>query len=155
MRLFHTTKAQNIKSIIGNGLIVEKSRDGLIYFGEDLYTANVFQWMDHCSHFSIIEFELSKKTFHIKQSFDHNEQLLKERYPEIKKCYFTDRDIPQEYIVNIFCYDYDSQKEKIVLRNRKDLSPIEVEEFEAAQDEPTISIDDIRSLLPPLAHYQA
>lgn len=109
MKLYHSTACENVFSIIEEGLKIDKSRDGAIFFGEDDFTAACFQFLNDITEFSVIEFTLPKKEFEIQLSDDHNADLLKKIYPELKKCYYSMMDIPPEYITAIMDYQ-DGQK---------------------------------------------
>lgn len=104
MKLYHSTTYENVFPIIEEGLKVDKSRDYTIYFGEDDYTAACFQFLSGINEFFILEFTLPKNQFEIRLSNDHNIDLLKKMFPELKKCYYSLKDIPGEYITAIIDY---------------------------------------------------
>lgn len=94
MILYHATPYRNLPRIIAGGL---ETRFGGIYFADSAKAAAGFVLLRGEYKIAVIELEFEDKE--VRESFDHNENLLKKLFKlNSVKCYTYEQDIPAHQI---------------------------------------------------------
>lgn len=90
MILYHATSYRNLPRIIAGGL---QTHFGEIYFADSVKEAAVFVALRYEHKIAVIPMEFEEQE--VRESFDHNENLLKKLFKlNSVKCYTYEHNIP-------------------------------------------------------------